>query len=75
MLKPIIECYPVLPAKDEVARAAARPLGRNAQSYQETLAGWHQIISHADETGWWGAAAIEHHWHSEGYEVGSSPWV
>lgn len=75
MLKPIIEVYPVLPAKDEAARAAARPLGRNAQAYQETLAGWHQIIRHADETGWWGAAAIEHHWHSEGYEVGPSPGV
>lgn len=75
MLKTIVETYPVLPAKDEDARAAARPLGRNSDLYQQVMQGWHEIIRHADETGWWGAAAIEHHWHSEGYEVGPSPGV
>ncbi len=75
MLKPIVEIYPVIPARDEEERATLRPIGRNRQRYQETLLGWHDIIRHADELGFWGAAAIEHHFWSEGYEVGPTPGI
>jgi alkanesulfonate monooxygenase SsuD/methylene tetrahydromethanopterin reductase-like flavin-dependent oxidoreductase (luciferase family) len=75
MLKPIVEVYPVLPAKDEEERAARRPLGRDAKLYQEVMEGWHEIIVEADRLGFWGAAAIEHHFWSEGYQVGPSPGV
>ncbi|MBN9063359.1 MAG: hypothetical protein BGP06_17370 [Rhizobiales bacterium 65-9] len=75
MLKPIVEIYPVIPAESEEARAQIRPAGRNRGLYQQTLAGWKQIIQHADQIGFWGAAAIEHHFHSEGYEVGPNPGV
>lgn len=75
MLKPLIQLYPVLPTKDEEERARLRPIGRNRQLYQETLTGWHDIIRAADEMGIWGAATIEHHFWSEGYEVGPNPGV
>lgn len=75
MLKPIVEVYPVLQAANEDERARVRPLGRDAASYHATLAGWEQIIRHAEELGFWGAAAIEHHFHSEGFEVGPAPGI
>ena len=75
MLKPLIQLYPVLPTKDEEERAKLRPIGRNRELYQETLVGWHDIIKAADEMGIWGAATIEHHFWSEGYEVGPNPGV
>ncbi|HET9903924.1 MAG TPA: LLM class flavin-dependent oxidoreductase [Xanthobacteraceae bacterium] len=75
MLKPMIQLYPVLPTKDEAERAALRPVGRNRKLYQETLVGWHDIVKAADDLGLWGAATIEHHFWSEGYEVGPNPGV
>jgi alkanesulfonate monooxygenase SsuD/methylene tetrahydromethanopterin reductase-like flavin-dependent oxidoreductase (luciferase family) len=75
MLKPVIQIYPVLPTKDEAERAALRPIGRNRELYQETLQGWHDIVRAADELGVWGAATIEHHFWSEGYEVGPNPGI
>ncbi len=73
MLKPMIQLYPMLPTKDEEERARLRPVGRNRQLYQETLVGWHDIIRACDKMKLWGAATIEHHFWSEGYEVGPSP--
>ena len=70
MLKPIIQLYPVLATKDEAERVALRPVGRNVEKYQEALEGWKTIVKAADEMGLWGAATIEHHFWSEGYEVG-----
>ena len=75
MLKPIIQIYPVLPADSEEHRAQLRPIGRNKQIYQDTLLGWHDIVKYADEIGFWGVATIEHHFWSEGYEVGPNPGV
>jgi alkanesulfonate monooxygenase SsuD/methylene tetrahydromethanopterin reductase-like flavin-dependent oxidoreductase (luciferase family) len=75
VLKPLIQLYPVLPTKDEEERVRLRPVGRNREIYQKTLVGWHDIIKAADEMGLWGAATIEHHFWSEGYEVGPSPGV
>jgi alkanesulfonate monooxygenase SsuD/methylene tetrahydromethanopterin reductase-like flavin-dependent oxidoreductase (luciferase family) len=75
MLKVIVQLYPVIPAADEEERRRLRPIGRNAARYQETLNGWHDIVRAADDLGVWGVATIEHHFHSEGYEVGPSPGV
>jgi len=75
MVKIILQLYPVLPAASEEERAALRPIGRNREIYHETLLGWHDIIKAADEMGLWGAATIEHHFWSEGYEVGPNPGV
>ena len=75
MVKVMIQLYPVLPAAGEAERRAMRPLGRNRDRYQQTLEGWHEIIKAADDLGVWGAATIEHHFHSEGYEVGPNPGI
>ncbi|MEM7181740.1 MAG: LLM class flavin-dependent oxidoreductase [Spirochaetota bacterium] len=75
MVKVIAHMYPVIPAKDEEERAALRPLGRHRERYFETLQGWHDIVRAADEMGIWGVSSVEHHFHSEGYEVGSNPGI
>lgn len=75
MVKIIVQTFPVIPAESPQERAAMRPLGRNVQRYQETLTGWHDIVQAADDLGVWGWATIEHHFHSEGYEVGPNPGV
>jgi alkanesulfonate monooxygenase SsuD/methylene tetrahydromethanopterin reductase-like flavin-dependent oxidoreductase (luciferase family) len=73
MLKPITIMYPVIPAKDEEERARLRPIGRNTERYQAAIRGLCDIIRQLDEMDIWGAAAIEHHFWSEGYEPGPSP--
>src|SRR5215472_7588935 len=75
MLKVILQLYPMMPAKNEAERAAKRPIARNSELYQEVLTGWNEIVKAADEMGMWGVATIEHHFHSEGYEVGPNPGV
>ncbi len=77
MAKPkiILQLYPVLPAKDENDRRAKRPLGRDRDLYHRVVHEWTDIIRAAEEMGVWGAATIEHHLHSEGYEVGPNPGV
>ena len=75
MLKSLIQIYPVLPAESEEERARLRPLGRNSELYQQTLLGWTDIIRAADDLDFWGVATIEHHFWSEGYEVGPNPGV
>jgi len=72
MVKPIVQLYPVLPATRQ-DRADRRPLGRDAELYHQALHEWTEIIVAADEMGFWGAGTIEHHFHSEGYEVGPNP--
>jgi alkanesulfonate monooxygenase SsuD/methylene tetrahydromethanopterin reductase-like flavin-dependent oxidoreductase (luciferase family) len=72
MIKPIIQLYPVLPASRE-ERMARRPIGRDSELYHKTIHEWTDIIKAADEMGFWGAGTIEHHFHSEGYEVGPNP--
>jgi alkanesulfonate monooxygenase SsuD/methylene tetrahydromethanopterin reductase-like flavin-dependent oxidoreductase (luciferase family) len=73
--KVILQLYPMLPSDGEEGRKRARPLGRNADLYHRVLHEWLDIIKAADEMGLWGAATIEHHLHSEGYEVGPNPGV
>lgn len=75
MVKIILNTFPVLPAESPEERAAMRPLGRNVQRYQEVVRGWTDIVKAVDEMGLWGFATIEHHFHSEGYEVSPNPGV
>lgn len=75
MVKPILQLYPVFPAATEDERKARRPLGRDSELYQQILNDWHDIVRAADEMGFWGVSTIEHHFHSEGYEVGPNPGV
>jgi alkanesulfonate monooxygenase SsuD/methylene tetrahydromethanopterin reductase-like flavin-dependent oxidoreductase (luciferase family) len=75
MVKPILQLYPVIPAADEAERAALRPIGRSAERYQQVIQGITQLVQAADELGFWGVATIEHHFHSEGYEVGPQPGI
>lgn len=74
MVKPILQLYPVIPGTRE-ERIEMRPLGRNRERYQELLGEWHDIIRAADQMGFWGVSTIEHHFHSEGYEVGPNPGI
>lgn len=72
MVKPIVQIYPVIPGTRE-ERVAQRPFGRNSERYQTLLHEWTDIVREADRMGFWGVSTIEHHFHSEGYEVGPSP--
>ena len=71
----ILDIYPVMRAESEAERAALRPLGRNSERYLETLLGTFDLVQAADDLGLWGVATIEHHFHSEGYEVSPNPGV
>ena len=73
--KVILQLYPQLPADGEEGRKRLRPLGRDADLYNRVLFEWIDIIKAADDLGVWGASTIEHHLHSEGYEVGPNPGV
>jgi alkanesulfonate monooxygenase SsuD/methylene tetrahydromethanopterin reductase-like flavin-dependent oxidoreductase (luciferase family) len=77
MAKPkvIVQIYPMLPAKDRADREAKRPLGRNRDVYNQVLHETMEIARELDEMGVWGISTIEHHMHSEGYEVGPDPGV
>jgi alkanesulfonate monooxygenase SsuD/methylene tetrahydromethanopterin reductase-like flavin-dependent oxidoreductase (luciferase family) len=73
--KVILQIYPMLPADGEEGRKRQRPLGRDRDLYQRVLHDWLDIVKAADDMGVWGASTIEHHLHSEGYEVGPNPGV
>ena len=73
--KVILQLYPMLPSDGEDGRKRSRPLGRDAELYHRVLHDWIDIIKAADDMGVWGASTIEHHLHSEGYEVGPNPGV
>ncbi len=75
MVKLLVNLYPVIPTESEEEREALRPIGRNADRYNEVVHGMTDIVRAADELGVWGVGCIEHHFHSEGYEVGPSPGV
>jgi len=73
--KVILQLYPMFPTKDEDERKNLRPLGRDAQMYQHIVHEWVDLLKSAEDMGVWGASTIEHHLHSEGYEVGPNPGV
>lgn len=74
MVKVMLQLYPVIPGTRK-EREEMRPMGRNVERYQELLGGWHDIVRAADRLGVWGVATVEHHFHSEGYEVGPNPGI
>jgi alkanesulfonate monooxygenase SsuD/methylene tetrahydromethanopterin reductase-like flavin-dependent oxidoreductase (luciferase family) len=73
VVKVLLQLYPVLRAEDEDERRRLRPYGRNVAAYQEAMTTTLDVVRAADRLGLWGVATIEHHFHSEGYEVGPSP--
>ena len=73
MVKVILQIYPVIPTADEDERRALRPIGRNVERYHDAILGCDDLVQACDDLGLWGAATIEHHFHSEGYELGPNP--
>jgi alkanesulfonate monooxygenase SsuD/methylene tetrahydromethanopterin reductase-like flavin-dependent oxidoreductase (luciferase family) len=72
MVKVILQLYPQIPATRE-ERIEQRPIGRDVERYQALMREMPDIIKAADRLGLWGVSSIEHHFHSEGYEVGPNP--
>jgi alkanesulfonate monooxygenase SsuD/methylene tetrahydromethanopterin reductase-like flavin-dependent oxidoreductase (luciferase family) len=73
--KIIVQLYPMFPSDGVEDRKAKRPLGADSDMYQRIVHEWTDIVEKADELGVWGVSTIEHHLHSEGYEVGPNPGV
>jgi|TARA_B110000263_G_scaffold96447_1_gene84259 alkanesulfonate monooxygenase SsuD/methylene tetrahydromethanopterin reductase-like flavin-dependent oxidoreductase (luciferase family) len=73
--KVILQLYPMFPADGEEGRKALRPLGNDSDLYHKIVHEWTDIAKAADEMGVWGLGTIEHHFHSEGYEVGPNPGI
>ncbi len=73
--KVIVQLYPVLPARDRAERERRRPLGRDSELYHRVLHDSLGLVKAIDEMGVWGISTIEHHLHSEGYELGPNPGV
>ncbi|WP_327752244.1 LLM class flavin-dependent oxidoreductase (plasmid) [Sphingobium sp. SJ10-10] len=71
--KVILQVYPVMPTDGEEGRKAAKPIGRDAALYNKIIHEWTDVLKAAEALGVWGTATIEHHLHSEGYEVGPNP--
>ena len=67
-----IQCFP---PQAKSGRKRQRPIGRDSDLYHRVVHEWLDIIKAADDMGVWGASTIEHHLHSEGYEVGPNPGV
>ena len=76
MVKVILQLYPMLhaPTTRPNASSSAPSVGTRSAS-SEYLEGLPDIAKAADELGLWGIASIEHHFHSEGYEVGPNPGI
>ena len=77
MAKPkvILQLYPMFPSDGFEDRIAKRPLGLDRDMYQRIVHEWTDIVLAAERMGVWGASTIEHHFHSEGYEVGPNPGI
>ncbi len=73
--KVIVQIYPMLPAKDRADRERLRPLGRNREVYHEVIHDTWDLVRELDQKPIWGISTIEHHLHSEGYELGPNPGV
>ncbi len=73
--KVIVQLYPMFPSDGVEDRKAKRPLGADSDLYHRIVHEWTDIVEKADELGVWGVSTIEHHLHSEGYEVGPNPGV
>jgi alkanesulfonate monooxygenase SsuD/methylene tetrahydromethanopterin reductase-like flavin-dependent oxidoreductase (luciferase family) len=73
--KVILQLYPMFPSKGEEGRKERRALGTDPEIYNKIVHEWDEVVTEADAMGVWGLGTIEHHLHSEGYEVGPNPGV
>lgn len=73
--KVILQLYPVFPSDGFEDRKRKRPLGADRDLYQKIVHEWTDVVLAAEKMGVWGASTIEHHFHSEGYEVGPNPGI
>lgn len=73
--KVILQLYPMFPSDDFDDRKRKRPLGADRDLYHRIVHEWTDIVLAAEKMGVWGASTIEHHFHSEGYEVGPNPGI
>jgi alkanesulfonate monooxygenase SsuD/methylene tetrahydromethanopterin reductase-like flavin-dependent oxidoreductase (luciferase family) len=74
-MKTILQMYPSMPVSSDEERVRLRPIGRDAARFSRTIDGLVPIVKTADELGYWGMTFIEHHFHSEGFEVGPCPGI
>jgi alkanesulfonate monooxygenase SsuD/methylene tetrahydromethanopterin reductase-like flavin-dependent oxidoreductase (luciferase family) len=74
-VKAIVQLYPTLPLGAARDRSEGRPHGRDRDRYQAVLRDWARVAQAAEDLGYWGIATIEHHFHSEGYEIAPAPGV
>jgi alkanesulfonate monooxygenase SsuD/methylene tetrahydromethanopterin reductase-like flavin-dependent oxidoreductase (luciferase family) len=75
MVKVILQIYPVIRAENEAERIALRPIGRNRERNRDAIQGTVDIARACESLGVWGMSQIEHHFHSEGYEVAPAPGI
>ena len=73
--KVIVQLYPMFPSDGEEGRKENRGMGNNADTYQWIVHEWTDIVKACEEMGVWGMSTIEHHLHSEGYEIGPNPGI
>jgi alkanesulfonate monooxygenase SsuD/methylene tetrahydromethanopterin reductase-like flavin-dependent oxidoreductase (luciferase family) len=73
--KVILQLYPMFPSDGFDDRKKKRPLGADRDLYHRIVHEWTDIVLAAEKMGVWGASTIEHHFHSEGYEVGPNPGI
>ena len=73
--KVILQLYPMFPSDGFEDRKRKRPMGTDREMYHRIVHEWTDIVLAAEKMGVWGASTIEHHFHSEGYEVGPNPGI
>lgn len=74
-MKTMIQMVPSMPVKSNEERKRLRPVGRNVEKYAEIIDGMVDIVKACDELGYWGMSFIEHHFHSEGFEMLPCPGI
>ena len=74
-MKTMIQMVPSMPVKSNEERKQLRPVGRNVEKYAEIIDGMVDIVKACDELGFWGMSFIEHHFHSEGFEMLPCPGI
>ena len=72
-MKTMIQMVPSMPVRSNEERRQLRPVGRNVERYAQIIDGMVDIVKAADELGYWGMSFVEHHFHSEGFEMLPTP--
>ena len=73
MVKTILQMYPIQGSEEELRSQA--PYGLNTDGYQKMLAQLTRLSQRADALGYWGITHVEHHFHSEGFEMSPDPGI